>query len=92
MNHQELKAARDSLGLTPAEAALMLDLQDAKTIYRMESDPDNKSSREAPVRVVRLYRAYLDGHRPADWPQRLTDLVARRAAAREVLKNVRPEQ
>jgi len=71
MNHDELRAARESLGLSPAEAAQMLDLADTKAIYRMESTPGHSTHRPPATRVVRLYRAYLAGYRPDDWPERL---------------------
>jgi len=86
MNHAEIKKAREALGLTPEEAARVLDTS-VKTIYRMESDPGNKMARPAPARVARLYRAYLDGHRPEDWPARLTRLEAER----EKLEGVRTQ-
>lgn len=69
MNHLELREARESLGLTPEDAARLLDLETPKSIYRMELDPRHATSIKPPRRVVRLYRAYLDGHRPEDWPK-----------------------
>jgi hypothetical protein len=72
------------LGLTPAEAAAMLDMGWAKSIHRMESDPAASTHRPAPVRVARLYRAYLAGYRPDDWPERLRDREARKAEIAEV--------
>ena len=70
MDNVELRAAREKLGLTPAEAADVLDTS-PKTINRIESDPSNKMHREAPARVERLYKAYLAGYRPDDWPEHL---------------------
>jgi DNA-binding transcriptional regulator YiaG len=67
MNHTEIRAARLALGLTPADLAKMLDVG-AQTVTRMESTPDRSKHRAPAVRMVRLIRAYLDGHRPADWP------------------------
>ncbi|AIT13256.1 transcriptional regulator [Ruegeria phage DSS3-P1] len=84
MNHEELREARESLGLAPAEAARVLDLSNAKAIYRMETAPGNSMAREAPVRVVRLYRAYLAGYRPDDWPERLKEREAAMAEIEEV--------
>ena len=68
MNHTEIRAARLALGLTPADLAKMLDVG-SQTVTRMESTPDRSKHRAPAVRMVRLIRAYLDGHRPADWPK-----------------------
>lgn len=68
MNHMELKGARHALGLTQREMAAMLD-SDPLSIRRMEMAPDKKSHRDLPPRAARLIQAYLDGWRPADWPQ-----------------------
>jgi len=68
MNHTEIRAARLALGLTPADLAKMLDVG-TQTVTRMESTPDRSKHRAPAVRMVRLIRAYLDGHRPADWPK-----------------------
>jgi len=68
MNHTEVRAARLALGLTPAELAKLLDVG-TQTVTRMESTPDRSKHRLPAVRMVRLIRAYLDGHRPADWPK-----------------------
>jgi len=69
MTHTEVRAARIALGLTPADLAKMLDVG-TQTVTRMESTPDRSKHREPAVRMVRLIRAYLDGHRPADWPKK----------------------
>ena len=66
MNHTEIRAARLALGLTQAELAKMLDV-DTQTVTRTESTPDHSKHRKPAVRMIRLIRAYLDGHRPADW-------------------------
>ena len=68
MTHTEIRAARIALGLTPADLAKMLDVG-TQTVTRMESTPDRSKHRAPAVRMVRLIRAYLDGHRPADWPK-----------------------
>jgi DNA-binding transcriptional regulator YiaG len=67
MTHTEIRAARLALGLTQAELAKMLNVE-ARTVRRMESDPAHSTHRKPAVRMVRLIRAYLDGHRPVDWP------------------------
>jgi len=67
MTHTEIRAARIALGLEPDQLAKMLDVG-TQTVTRMESTPDRSKHRKPAVRMVRLIRAYLDGHRPADWP------------------------
>ncbi len=69
MTGPELKAARLSLltkggrPLTQAQLASVMDL-DSLSVSRVE-----RGARPAPVRYVRLLRAYLKKHRPADWPK-----------------------
>ena len=69
MTHTEIRAARLALGLAPDQLAKMLDVG-TQTVTRMESTPDRSKHRKPAVRMVRLIRAYLDGHRPADWPKK----------------------
>jgi DNA-binding transcriptional regulator YiaG len=69
MTHTEIKEARLALGLAPDQLAKMLDVG-TQTVRRMESTPDRSKHRKPAVRMVRLIRAYLDGHRPADWPKK----------------------
>jgi|GEM_PF-2198724 len=68
MTPAELKAARDRLGLSRAQMARLLDIKDARSYGRFET------SRPLPVRAERLIRAYLAGHRPADWPFTTPDI------------------
>jgi len=69
MTHTEVRAARLALGLEPDELAKLLDVG-KQTVTRMESTPDRSKHRAPAVRMERLIRAYLDGHRPADWPKK----------------------
>ena len=69
MTHTEIRAARLALGLNPDELAKLLDVG-TQTVTRMESTPDRSKHRKPAVRMVRLIRAYLDGHRPVDWPKK----------------------
>jgi DNA-binding transcriptional regulator YiaG len=69
MTHTEIRAARLALGLEPDQLAKMLNVE-ARTVRRMESNPNHSTHRKPAVRMVRLIRAYLDGHRPADWPKK----------------------
>jgi len=64
----ELRAARAALGLTQAQMARMLDV--TPRVYQAWEAPSGTTARPPAVRVGRLVRAYLDGHRPQDWPQR----------------------
>lgn len=68
MTPQEIKAARRTLGLTQAQFGALLDT-DAQTVRRMEMDPTAATHRKPAPRMVRLIAAYLDGYRPADWPE-----------------------
>ncbi|MEP2533524.1 hypothetical protein [Shimia sp.] len=70
----------------------MLDLSSTKPIYRMEMDPAKSTARPPPARVIRLYRAYLAGHRPPDWPEHLLAWEARRKTALEAMEKVRPQK
>lgn len=67
MNPSDIKQARQSLGLSTAQLASLLDT-DPQTVRRMEQRPDAKTFRSPAPRMLRLLRAYLDGYRPADWP------------------------
>lgn len=68
MTPAEIRAARISLGLTPAEFASMLRTS-VQTVYRMEYEPTRAGYRTPAVRMPELIAAWLDGHRPADWPK-----------------------
>ncbi len=69
MTGPELQAARLSLKtrsgrpLTQAQLGSVMDL-DSLSVSRVE-----RGARPAPVRYVRLLRAYMLRHRPADWPK-----------------------
>lgn len=70
MTPEDLRLAREQLRLTVQEAAAVLDT-DVTTIRKMELPADAPSARTAPARVVRLYKLYLAGARPDDWPERV---------------------
>ena len=67
MTPAEIKLARQSLGLSVAEFARLLDT-DPQTVRRMEQSPEANTFRKPAPRMERLIRAYIDGHKPADWP------------------------
>ena len=68
MTSEEFKEARLSLGLTQAKLAYLLDTTD-RMVRRVESPPDRSTHQGPPARWTRLLRAYIDGHRPHDWPE-----------------------
>ena len=84
MNHDELRFARESMGLTPAEAAELLEV-DVSSVYKWERDPSMSTHRPAPARVAKLLAAYKAGYRPPEWPNRLLE----REVWREEIKEVR---
>ena len=63
MTPAELRAARKQLGLTQVQLASVMDL-DPLNVSRIE-----RGVKPAPVRYVRLLRAYMKRHRPKDWPK-----------------------
>jgi hypothetical protein len=67
MDHVQIKAARQALGLSVSEAALMLGVGELQ-VRRMEIAPGAASHRPVNGTVKRLIQAYLDGYRPKDWP------------------------
>ncbi|WP_339112849.1 hypothetical protein [Thioclava sp. GXIMD2076] len=72
MNNMQFKEAREMLGLSVIEMAEMLDT-DEHTISQIESDPGVIQHQALAPRIVRLMNAYIDGHRPDDWPGELLD-------------------
>lgn len=67
MKANEIKQARQELGLTQSELGRLLDT-DGQSVRRMEMHESASTSRKPPPRLVRLLRAYMDGYRPSDWP------------------------
>lgn len=55
MNHVELKRAREALGLTPEEAAALLEVGNRRAVYRIEA-----GERPPPVRYAALLRALIE--------------------------------
>lgn len=68
MTPQDIKRLRDTLGLSAADLADMLET-DENTIRRMEMRRDAKHARLPARRMARLMQAYADGWRPHDWPE-----------------------
>ena len=68
MTPAQIKEARQSLGLSVADLARLIDT-DPQTVRRMEYDETASTHRAPAPRMVRLIRAYVDGYRPMDWPK-----------------------
>lgn len=68
MEPEDIKGARQQLGLSTSGLATMLDT-DSQTVRRMEQNPEASTFRKPAPRMVRLIRAYLSGYRPEDWPK-----------------------
>lgn len=68
IDNMQLKEARQKLGLTQKQLADLIE-SDPLSMRRMEMDPKHSTARKMPPRVWRLICAYLDGWRPADWPE-----------------------
>jgi len=67
MTPEQLRAARQTLGLSAAELAALAGFTDAAGVDALER-PD----RSVNPRVARLMQAYLTGYRPAGWPSQPT--------------------
>lgn len=68
MTPNDVKCARQTLGLTLKDFSVMLDT-DASTIRKMELNEESSQYRRPAPRMVRLIVAYLNGYRPPDWPK-----------------------
>jgi len=68
MTPQEIKQARNMLGLSVSHFATMLET-DPQTVRRMEMSPDKSTARKPAVRMCRLINAYIEDYRPKDWPE-----------------------
>ncbi|MFV0384410.1 helix-turn-helix domain-containing protein [Paracoccus sp. (in: a-proteobacteria)] len=64
MAPDEIRAARLAFGLTQIQMAILLGYGAPARIAEIEAGRRNPSES-----VLRLMRAYLDGYRPADWPE-----------------------
>ena len=64
MTPAQFKEARQSLGLTPPQAADLLGYGSRTRISEVEH-----GRKAASASVILLLRAYLAGYRPADWPK-----------------------
>lgn len=68
MTSAEFKKARRRLGLSVYEMADVLGVK-PNHIRRMETTTNSARARPVMPITERLMIAYLDGYRPADWPQ-----------------------
>lgn len=76
LSNTAMRKARELLGLTPAELADLMEV-DVSSVYKWERSYEARTYRAPPSRAERLLLAYLDGYRPADWPERLGRRTAR---------------
>lgn len=67
MTPTAIKQARQSLGLSVADLARLLDT-DPQSVRRMEQSETASTFRRPAPRMVRLITAYVSGYRPDDWP------------------------
>ena len=68
MKPDEIKQARQKLGLTARQMGQMLDINDTRT-YRAYEAPEAAAMHRPPAaRMIRLIDAYCSGYRPKDWP------------------------
>ena len=63
MTPADIRAARETLGLTQAQLAAVMGLRGQGAVSEWE-----RGKRQPDGRSTRLLRAYLDGYRPHDWP------------------------
>lgn len=63
MTPDQIKQARQSLGLTQTQIAPLLGYGSQSRVTDIET-----GKRNASASVIRLLTAYLDGYRPMDWP------------------------
>ena len=67
MTPDEFKHTRQSLGLSAAALARILD-RDISTVQKWEAPPGSKSARSADPTAVQVMRWMLAGFRPPEWP------------------------
>jgi DNA-binding transcriptional regulator YiaG len=67
MDNTEFKAARNGLGLTLLELALILDT-DPRTVRKWEAATDRSTARAPNPIAVRVLTWMVDGYRPPEWP------------------------
>ena len=63
MTPAEIRAARETLGLTQAQLARVMGMRGQVSISEWES-----GTRSPTAAASRLLLAYMDGYRPKDWP------------------------
>lgn len=66
MTPDQIRQARQTLGLSPSDLGRMLGVSPTRAIQTL-SDWQN-GRRIMDEGRARLLRAYLDGYRPSDWP------------------------
>lgn len=64
MTPEQIRQARQSLGLDQKQMAEMLGYNASARVSDIETGKRNPGGA-----IVRLLRAFLDGYRPDDWPE-----------------------
>lgn len=67
MTYEEFQKARQKLGLSVSQMALMLGVGELQ-VRRMQIAPGLNTHRPVNGTTERLIVAYLEGYRPKDWP------------------------
>lgn len=69
MTPAQIREARHALGLTQSQLAAALEAT-PRNVRSWEAPAAASTHRPLPTRAARLIAAYLDGWRPADWPDK----------------------
>lgn len=70
MTPEQLKKARQTLGLSISQMALILNVTE-RTLRRYEETDPSKQQRPPHPSSVRIIEWMLDGYRPEQWPSGL---------------------
>ncbi|MEF2552807.1 hypothetical protein VQ042_15780 [Aurantimonas sp. A2-1-M11] len=68
LSSEEFREAQRELGLSDADLAFVLGIENPQHIRRLKGREGSSTHREVQPWHVRLIRAYLVGYRPGDWP------------------------
>ncbi|MEO9789260.1 MAG: hypothetical protein ABJF67_16850 [Aurantimonas coralicida] len=69
LTSDEFREAQRKLGLSDADLAFVLGIENPQHIRRLKGREGSSSHREVQPWHVRLLAAYLTGYRPSDWPE-----------------------
>lgn len=68
LDSEEFREAQRRLGLSDADLAFVLGIENPQHIRRLKGREGSSSHRAVQPWHVRLILAYLGGYRPGDWP------------------------